>query len=240
MREASSTAITYGVMAIYELPGTRTIVSSPQLRRHVIAEMKLGSVEFNFHAVPKIRSAVYMSARIPNISSFALLKGPAGLTLDGSFMGSTNIPRCFPGTSFEVGLGVDQSIQVMYAKPVKKAASQGMLVKEQIVTYSRQIRVHSLRPGISRLRVLDQVPVSEDERLRLVILKPKGLRVVGDEVKVVVPKGVVAILARLKMGGEVEWDLELPEGSHVTLDLEYEAKFPMGDEIVGTQAEGWA
>ena len=233
LREASSVAITHGITATYELPGTRTFVSSPQLRRHAIAEMKLAAVEINFRAVPKLRSAVYMSAKIQNSSSVALLKGLAGLTLDGSFMGTTDIPRCFPGDSFEVGLGVAESIQVTYAKPVKKAASQGMLVKEQVVTYSRQVQVHSSRPGLSMIRILDQVPVSEDERLRLAILTPRGLRNAGDHAKVVVPKGDVNIIARLKKGGGVMWDVELPEGRQVTLDLEYEVRFPKGDDIVG-------
>jgi hypothetical protein len=231
IREATSVALTHGITATFELPGLRTIAPSTQFRRHVISQLELPSVEFTLRTVPKLRAAAYMSAKITNASDNLLLAGSAGLTLDGQFMGTTTVPRCFPGNSFEVGLGVDESIVVLYSKPVKKVASQGMLVKEQVFTYSRSVQIHSARPRAIKLEVVDQVPVPEDERLRVAILQPEGLRVVGDVVGVEKFTGAKGV-AKMKKGGTVVWELELEEGAHVTLHLKYEARFPRGEDIV--------
>ena len=82
------------------------------------------------------------------------------------------------------------------------------------------------------LVVLEQVPVSEDERLRVVILDPKGLDREGDRVKL--DKGNwgkgVAIMGK---GGEVKWEITLEKGREVKLVLAYEARIPSGQKIIG-------
>ena len=92
-----------------------------------------------------------------------------------------------------------------------------------------------------RLVVLDQVPVSEDDKLRVEIAHPSGLV----EGRAGVSTGVVRegsgsggakdggkAVATLKKGGEVSWDVELNAGRSVKLDLEYEVSLPAGDVAV--------
>lgn len=246
---ASSTPSSYGLTTTYELSGTRTISSSPLIRRHVIDEYSLPDVEFSHIALPKLRAAAFLKVRIRNPASTPLLRGPVGLTLDGSFLGNGIVPRCAPKDTFELGLGVDEEVLVEYRKPVKKMASQGMLVKEQVATYERGIRVYNARRNPVKLVLFDQVPVSEDERLKIVILKPKGLRNVGDMVKTTVGTGIVAasvksgsssggkqgseIVAELRKGGGIRYEIRLERGGDAVLPLEYEARLPAGEVMVG-------
>src|SRR6202012_3312383 len=97
----------FGLTTTYDVPGVRTLEPSKLARRHVIAQIDLRGVDLSYIIVPKLRAAAFLKAKIKNVSSITLLKGQAGLTLDGSFLGNTVIPRCSPDESFPLGLGVD-------------------------------------------------------------------------------------------------------------------------------------
>lgn len=249
---AASASETHGLTTTYELPGLRTIPPSKLLRRHVITEINLPLVEFSHISVPKLRAAAFLKARIRNPSSTPLLRGPAGLTLDGSFLGNSTIPRCAPDEHFELGLGVDEEVHIEYRKPVRKVASQGMLVKEQVLTYERCARIHNARGNLVKLVVFDQVPVSEDERLRVSISKPRGLKLAGDLVKspgdgtgfvnaspagkspsTSAQAGKAYVQAEMRKGGELRWEVAIEGGKDAVLPLEYEARLPSGEVIFG-------
>jgi len=228
LRVATANTESHGMTTTYDLPGTRTITSSKLVRRHVITEVSLPNVEFSHICVPKLRAAVFLKARIHNKSAVTFLQGKAGLTLDGSFLGSTTIPLCVPGNHIDIGLGVDESIQVSYTRPSKKSSSQGlMMMKESVVNYYRSIRIRNVRSGPVRLLVLDQVPVSDDERLRIGILQPRGLRVENDSVAVKGEGGKLGT-ATLRKNGEIWWELNMLNGGDCVLPVEYEARMPQG------------
>lgn len=86
--------------------------------------------------------------------------------------------------------------------------------------------------------MLDQIPVSEDERLRVEVIQPAGLKAEGDAVKTgtgLVGKGMEKwgrATAVLRKGGEVAWEVKIDPRKGAKLVLEYEAKFPSSEMIV--------
>ena len=176
---------TYGFTTTYELPTPRTIPSSPLVRRHVIAEVPLPSLIFTHILIPKLKSAAFLKAKLTNTSGIPLLSGQAGLTLDGSFLGNLSFPRASPEETVVLELGVDQGLKVEYEQPTVKHGTQGMIGfgKEEIGTYKRMIRLTNTKGASVSLVVLDQIPVPQDERLKVTILTPKGLKNENDTVK---------------------------------------------------------
>ena len=110
--------------------------------------------------------------------------------------------------------------------------------------------------GVAEMTVLDQVPVSEDERLRIDILVPAGLKIGGQSVRTGIDASALGIsgsgagglvdkrggqgkeggkgewgsaVATAKKGGEVAWNVKLNPGCGVKLELEYECVFPAGE-----------
>ncbi len=87
--------------------------------------------------------------------------------------------------------------------------------------------------------MLDQIPVSEEERLRVEVLQPAGLKTESGAVKTgtgLVGKGMEKwgrATAMLKKSGEVVWEIKIESGKGAKLILEYEAKFPSSEIIVG-------
>jgi len=66
-----------------------------------------------------------------------------------------------------------------------KHGMQGMILtgKEEIGTFKRTMRITNSKSATVSLVVLDQVPVPEDERLKLNIILPRGLKDIDDVVK---------------------------------------------------------
>ena len=231
-----------GMTASYEIPGARTIPPGDTKRRHKITSIPLKDVNFSHILVPKLRAAAFLKARIRNTSSITLLKGPVGLTLDGSFLGNASLPHSSAGQPFSLSLGVDPSVIVTYAKPVVKRSQTGVFQKEGSGVYTRTCSITNTKADRSLEGVVqDQVPVSEDERLKVDILQPSGLRGEGDATKS--GTGVAAVgkaiekwgsaKATLRKAGEVHWNINIEPGRGVKLVLEYEARFPSTETVVG-------
>ncbi len=178
-----------GLTTTYDVPTLKTLAPASSTTKHKIARIDFKSVVFSHILIPKLKASAFLKARLRNASKIALLKGPAGLTLDGSFMGQSTIPRCSAGDSFTLPLGVDPTISVSYAKPTVRRSQSGIFSKEDCEVYTRMATVTNTKHNTAvELLVLDQVPISEDERLRIEVVSPRGLRLGGDGV----PAGMAA------------------------------------------------
>ncbi|GIC90957.1 uncharacterized protein Aud_007395 [Aspergillus udagawae] len=220
----------YGLTTTYNLPGRRTLVPSSVHRRHVLAELDLKSMTLTHIIVPKIRAAAFLRARIQNTSSVTILRGQAGMTVDGTFLGTTSLPNCAPNDAFNISLGVDPSILVTYAKPSVRRVGGGFFSKEHTAVFRRTCWVKNTKSIAVDLIVSEQVPLSEDDKLRVQILEPKGLEKEGDQVKMAMEskgRGTVS----LAKNGEVKWMLKLQPGKDIRLTLEYEARVPQGSQV---------
>lgn len=260
-----------GLTTTVEVRGIRTIPPSSSTRRFKIATVRLNQLSLTHMVVPKLRPEAFLRARIVNTSTSALLKGSAGLTLDGTFLGHTTIPRCSAGENFPLPLGIDPAIIVSYPTPVsRKNLSAGMFTKELSSTFTRAVILTNTRSeggsvsaaaaAVVNLTVRDQIPVSEDERLKIDILYPKGLHEEGDKVKAgtelqaartakITQAGVNTgssggsisrassdqpwgqAIAKLNKSGAVEWTVNLNAGKSVLLKLEYMLRFPGTDRV---------
>ncbi|KAL8838528.1 MAG: hypothetical protein Q9170_002108 [Blastenia crenularia] len=247
-----------GLTATYSVPGAKTITPSNTTRRHKVASIPLSAITLSHVIVPKLRAAAFLKARLRNTSSTTLLKGPVGLTLDGTFLGNMTLPRSSPGEAFVLNLGVDPALNVVYSKPTVRRSQSGLFQKEGSRIYTRSCTLTNTKNDtVVEATVLDQVPVSEDDKLKVEILAPRGLR--KDDEKVVVKAGIGQVnegtgkkgstyaessssesqtkwgkaTAKMKKEGEVGWDVKLNPGQGVKLLLEYEARFPGGEDIVG-------
>jgi len=229
-----------GLTATYELPGTRTIAPASLNRRHKIVSITAANIQLSYIAIPKLRAAAFLRAKIRNPStSVTLLKGMAGVTLDGSFLGNISLPRVSPAQLFTLSLGTDPAIHVSYPKPTVHRSTTGLFSKESAQAFSRSIWLTNTRSTPVELLVLDQIPKSQDERLKIDITQPKGLNKEGDSVRTGqnAREGQQATawgkaVAALKKNGEVAWTVNLEKGQACLLKLDYEARLPSQETIV--------
>ncbi|PCG99499.1 Conserved hypothetical protein CHP02231 [Penicillium occitanis (nom. inval.)] len=226
----------YGLTTTYDLPGQRTLEPSAVQRRHVIAELHLASVTLSHVLIPKLRRAAFLKARITNTTAVSLLRGKAGMTVDGTFLGSTTLSSCEPGQFIDLSLGVDPSVLVSYAKPTARRATTGFFSKEDSAIFTRSCWIKNTKKNDVSITVFDQVPVSEDENLRIHIIEPKGLDKENDTANLheLLKKGENGkgdVL--LGKNGQIKWNITLKPGKDIKLVLEYESRIPSGQQIIG-------
>ncbi|KAJ4124130.1 hypothetical protein NW768_009483 [Fusarium equiseti] len=228
-----------GFTTTFDLPGLKTLVPKFTVSKQRVARLQFTNVQFSHTIVAKYQPVAYLKAKLKNTSKLTLFPGPASLTLDGSFMGQTKIPQCSSGGRFTLGLGVDSSIKVIYPKPDVRRSTSGMFNKEDSSVYVRTVTVHNTRVTAERpvnLLVLDQIPVSEDDRLRIELSTPHGLAAEGPSQPAGAPGRELAedkdwgkATASLKKYGGISWDVSLNAGKAVKLRLEYAVSMPSGD-----------
>ncbi|KAL0944870.1 mucoidy inhibitor-like protein [Colletotrichum truncatum] len=231
-----------GFTTAYDLPGTQTLPPASTASKQRVTRLHLSNVVFSHTVVPKYKTAAFLKAKIRNGSRITLLKGAAGLTLDGTFMGRTTLPRCSAGDVFSLSLGMDPAIVVSYPTVNVRRATTGFLSKENSSVYMRSITITNSRAAAGKpvsLLVMDQVPVSEDERLKVEIVAPKGMSVNGSGTTTGEPgrsstedSAWGRAKSSLKKGGQVEWEVDLNAGKAVKLGLEYVLIMPSGDDAV--------
>ncbi|KAL5362101.1 hypothetical protein BJX96DRAFT_153398 [Aspergillus floccosus] len=214
----------YGMTTTYALPGTRTIEPSHHGRRHVLAELDLHDVTLSHLIVPKKRAAAFLRARVKNTSTVKLLRGRVGLTVDGIFLGSSMLGACAPDANFQVSLGVDPAIAVAYAKPLVRRVPGGFFASEDAALFRRSCWVKNNKGVAVDLVVSDQVPVSQDEKLRVNLVEPKLENKEGMSVKIKMDKETGSGEATMLKDGEVKWAIRLEPGKEFRVVLEYETR----------------
>ncbi|KAL9110319.1 MAG: hypothetical protein Q9227_005050 [Pyrenula ochraceoflavens] len=232
-----------GLAISYDIPGKRTLVPSSIFRRYKVATLHLNNIHLSYVVVPKLRVSAFLRAKIRNPSNtITLLKGLAGVTVDRSFLGTMTLPRVSAGQIFDLPLGVDPGIHVNYPRPTVKRATQGLFNKESTQTFSRSAWVTNTKTTPVELLVLDQIPVSEDERLRIEVLNPRGLNKEGDSNRAAGRAAKEAkkpddgkwgsATAKRGKDGKIEWTVNLERGGACVLNLDYEARLPGQERIV--------
>ncbi|KAI9163855.1 Protein F37C4.5 [Paramyrothecium foliicola] len=231
-----------GFTTSYDLPGLKTLVPRSSASKQRVAKIHFTNVAFSHTTVPKYKPVVYLKAKLRNSSKLTLLRGPAGLTLDGSFIGRTTLPMCSAGDSFTLSLGVDPAIRVTYPKPEVKRTTTGVFNKEDSSVYVRTVNLQNTRATNGKpvkVFVHDQIPVSEDERLKVPLVLPRGLTPGGSAVAAGAPgregsidKDWGSAEVRLAKGGNMCWDVNLNAGKAVKLVLEYGVSMPSGEHAI--------
>jgi hypothetical protein len=228
-----------GLTTAYDLPGTKTLAPGATSSKHRVARLSLSNIAFSYTVVARYKPVAYLKAKIRNGSKLTLLRGTLGLTLDGGFMGRTMLPRCSAGETLTLPLGIDPSIRIQYPGPDVRRATTGLFTKEDSSIYSRTITIENTRSSASskpcHIFVHDQIPVSEDERLKVELITPRGLTTNAGAVKAGVAgtsgienKGWGEADAIMKENGTISWNVRLNPGKATKLELEYAVTMPGG------------
>ncbi len=124
------------------------------------------SPKIDYLSVPKLAEAVYRRAKIVNRSDYLLLEGPAGLFIEGGFVGTMPLKRTAPNEEFELTLGVDDRVTVkreLKARDVDKK----LIGDRRRLRVAYEIEIKNLRAQKIDLEVRDQFPVSRHEQIKV-------------------------------------------------------------------------
>ncbi|KAF9476194.1 hypothetical protein BDN70DRAFT_882734 [Pholiota conissans] len=245
------------VSATFGVPGLISIPNDGVGHSVTIARLSLDA-EMSWVCVPKKDTRVHLKAKIKNASEYTLLSGTASVYVDGSFISKSEVPLVSPDEGFDCPLGLDPSIRVTYHPLNKKTSQSGLYSKTSVHSFSQRITLHNTKPSSSngslKIKVIDQVPVSEDSTIGVKLLQPPLVLPSaegsssgnGVQRAVKVSPGIVAAWLgtdeetgqdvdadALGKDGKFSWTGSVQPQSQIGLILQYEVSAPLKTKIAG-------
>ncbi len=129
------------------------------------------TAELSLRAIPEVIPAVLRRSVQTNGSSRPLLAGPIELVRNGGFVGRTSLEFTAPGERFELGWGPEGALRLLREEETR-AGDPGLLSTQRVTIVDRTLRLSNLGPSPLSLEVLERIPVSEIEKVKIT-LDPK-------------------------------------------------------------------
>ena len=158
--------------------------------------------------VPRVSTAVYLTAEGKNTTSFPLLPGPARCFMDGMLTGVTRLAAAVPpGGKLKLPLGTDRRIKVVRKTVEDKFDERSKTIRHY---YTWRMEITNASDEKATLKLKDQVPVAQNDDIRVKVteLSPKP-----DERT---PEGILT------------WELELDPGGKAVVEIGFYIEYPKG------------
>jgi uncharacterized protein (TIGR02231 family) len=206
---------TLGPSATFLVPAKTSIPSDDQPHRNAISVQALKG-EWTYEATPKLVASAFLKTRVTNTSSGPLLGGDINTFLGKDFIGKSYIGLVAANASFDLFLGADDNIKVTRTEGVKKEEVGGILTRMKIYKRSFTIEVQNFKDTAATFQLRDQLPVSKN-----------------GQISVVVDKAEPAFKSRDENTGEVNWEIKLAPNEKQKLTVEYEIDAPYTQSVAG-------
>lgn len=157
--------------ASFGVPGRVTVLNTGEAKR-----VKLDDQEINpslyVRAVPRHDTSAYLyiKATMPKVAPY--LAGPVALFRDGSFVGNGRIPDLAPGAEHELGFGSDPSVVIKYNILAEKRGETGIISSSTTDQRNFKIDITNLHERPIDIVLIDQMPVSLNEEIKVALLGP--------------------------------------------------------------------
>lgn len=202
-----------GAAVVYDAPGKASVPADASPHKVFLGTTALPA-EFDWVTAPKVEAHAYRRARLENTAPSVLLAGQASLFDGDTFVGSTPLPETGPGGQVEVYLGVDDQVKVEREQVERAVDKSGLLDKVRRIRFTYRIRLRNLHSERLPLTVLDQIPVSRTEEVKVKLL---------DSEPAVEPKDM----------GELRWELDLAAGEQREISFSFHVEMPLEGQVVG-------
>jgi uncharacterized protein (TIGR02231 family) len=219
MQMAEAT-VTQGLLAVtFTAPRRESIDSSGTPRRAFLSTFPL-KAELTRLAAPKLDEQAVLTAKATNESGPVLLPGPVNIFLGDELTGKTSLPLTAPGDDIKLAFGPDDRVKVERKIIERKHETTGVFSKEDLYRYRIRTTVKNLYPTPVTVTILDQVPVSRDETIKVTILdKSTSPTEPEDPTK----------------PGVRRYTYTLQPKAEQVIELGYEVRFPKGQMIGGLE-----
>ncbi len=155
--------------AVYSIMGRQSVAPTGELRRLQIDEAVLEPA-LTVRAVPRVEERAFLHARlvVPKVAPW--LAGQAALFRDGTFVGNGRLPQLAPGQDHELGFGTDDRVRVKAAMIEEKRAESGIISASKTETKSYRLTIKNLHERPIGFGVVDQIPVSNNQEIKVELL----------------------------------------------------------------------
>lgn len=161
----TAVATTSGATVTFELPRRYSIPTDGQAHRGTIA-MHEFPIRLNYQAIPRRTEFAYLRATITNDSGLSLLAGQANIYRDGAFIGTSEMKQTAPNQEWKLFLGPDEQVRAK-RELVKREVDKNFMGNVRRQNFAYKIEVENGKPHRVELEILDQIPLSRHEQIKV-------------------------------------------------------------------------
>lgn len=187
--------------AVFSVPGRLAVPSTGESKRVFLQQDTIEPV-LAVRTVPKADAKAYLYAKLSLPKGAPALQGEVLLFRDGTFVGTGTLPVLSPGEPHELGFGADDLVRVRHVVAEEKRGETGLISSARTDSRNFRITVKNMHERAVELVVLDQVPVSRNEDIKVEMLGPTQPTTRDVDGK----RGVIAFES--KLGPEEERQIE--------------------------------
>lgn len=200
----------------FEINTKSTIPSDNSPHKVTIAINNL-PIDFTYTSIPKILPKVYVKGKAANKFDYPLLSGEINVFVDNEFVNRTFLNTIVPTDTLELALGIDESIKCQKTLKNKFVESKGLFDGSKMITYDYEIKITNNRKTAENILVVDQLPISRNEKIKTELLIPKEMENTLNDSK------------------ELKWDLKLNPGETKVIPIKFSIKFPNNLNVYGLE-----
>ena len=204
------------ISASFPISGATTVPSDFTDHRVTVMIAPLAA-SFTHTSVPKLQPGAFFRAALRNSTDFPVLAGAMSVYVDNAFVSTSKLPDVMPGEKFDAFLGADNGIRVERKLLAHVTDVSGLFSKTRTTRYEILITAENKRGNTQSLTLKENVPVSQDERIKVVIELPHP-----DELK---PDAE----------GICTWDITLAPGEKREFRLKYSIEAPVDLNVGGIE-----
>lgn len=202
-----------GTAVVFLAPGAPSVPADGSTRKVLLGTHSL-PVTLDWITAPKQEPYVFRRARAKNTTPSVLLPGNGSVFYGDTFVGTATVAETPVGGEIELSLGVDDRVKVERELVERAVDKSGFVEKLRRVQYSYRIRVQNLRSEPIALTVLDQIPVSRHESLKVKLLRSDPQAQAGPM-------------------GELRWEMKAGPGEKREITFAFQVEMPLESEAIG-------
>ncbi len=203
----------------FRIPSRVTVKSGVGQKKVFIAN-ETPKPSLMVRSAPKKDTIAYLHATFTHDGIAPLLPGEVSLYRDGVFTGRGQLPLIVPGEEKELGFGPDDGVKIARVELKRAKGESGIIAASSTDEQHYKITVKNFHDWAMPVTIIDQMPVSEDEKI-VVDLLPMTTepteRNYDDKL------------------GLLAWTYELKPQEEKEIALSYELKWPAKREILTTE-----
>jgi uncharacterized protein (TIGR02231 family) len=203
-----------GDTVVYIYPSPVTVATGAEDLRLALDSLDFSPV-VKAVAVPRADRTAFVMASFTNASTEPLLPGEAMLFREGVLVGTTFLDVIAPGVETDIGFGAIETLRIKREMPVRAGGETGVFTTSNQLTESAVITVENTGDQGWAVRLLDQVPFTEQDDLELDVTATPA----PTETDVDGQRGILA------------WEFDLAAGAKETITLEHSLSWPEGMDL---------
>lgn len=213
---SAATVETAATSATFRIATPTTIASDNAPQKVAITTARLAASP-EYLAIPKRLPAAFLTTKVTNTSDYPFLAGAMNVFLDGTFVAASQLSAVQSGEKFDLSLGVDEGIALKRKLVNRFAEDTGFTNGGRRVTYEFLLSVQNNKKTAERVVLLDQLPLSRNEKIVVKHLSPDPKDLKPDN------------------EGVLKWTLDLKPGEKREITLKFSVDHPADVNVTGLQ-----